>query len=47
MVKFHPFPEREGPGEPISRGFPELGESRSDREGLVELDETIEELLGD
>ncbi len=47
VMEPHALPEREGPGEAVAGGNPELGQRRRDVEGLVELDEAIEDLLGD
>src|SRR5262249_49474924 len=47
VVEFHTLPEGEGPGQPVARGHPELGEGRRDAERLVELDQTVEDLLPD
>ena len=45
VVELHAFPEIERPREPIPRGSPELSQCRFDRQGLVELDQAIEDLL--
>jgi hypothetical protein len=47
VVELHALPEIERPREPIPRGAPELRQRRLDRQRLVELHETVEDLLGD
>ena len=45
VVKLDALPERERPGQPVAGGDPELSECRRDVERLVELDQTVEQLL--
>jgi len=47
VVELHAFPEFERPCEPVARGPPELRQRRFDDQSLIELDEAIEDLLGD
>jgi hypothetical protein len=45
VVELHSLAELERPREPVPRRAPECGEGRLDREGLIELDEAVEDLL--
>ena len=47
VVEPDALPEGECPRQPVARGDPELCERRRDAERLVELDETVEQLLAD
>jgi hypothetical protein len=46
VMEFHALAERERPREAVAGRLPELRQRRHDRQGLIELHEAVEDLLG-